>query len=195
MANVSEKFGLRPYRKLDGTPLVGAQNRYRIKAGYATAVYQGDLVIPTSTGNIERHTANTSNAVVGVFNGCFYNDPTTQKPTWKNYYPGGVTPTQGGITAFVVDDPDAVFLVDSDGTFSAADLFKNYSVTTAGGVTQTGNSQVQLDYSESGTQVTYVIQAIDISQDPANSTESEANGNILVRINNHFYRQATVGLA
>ena len=129
MANVSEKFGLRPYRKLDGTPLVGAQNRYRIAAGYATAIFQGDLVIPTAAGNVERHTANTSNAVVGVFNGCFYNDPTTQKPTWKNYYPGGVTPTQCGITAFVVDDPDAVFLVDSDGTFSAADLFKNYSVT------------------------------------------------------------------
>jgi hypothetical protein len=195
MANVSEKFGLRPYRKLDGTPLVGAQNRYRIAAGYATAIFQGDLVIPTAAGNVERHTANTSNAVVGVFNGCFYNDPTTQKPTWKNYYPGGVTPTQGGITAFVVDDPDAVFLVDSDGTFSAADLFKNYSVTNTTGVTQTGNSKVQLDYSESGTQVTYVIQAIDISQDPANSTESAANGNILVRINNHFYRQATVGLA
>jgi hypothetical protein len=195
MANVSEKFGLRPYRKLDGTPLVGAQNRYRIAAGYATAIFQGDLVKPTAAGNVERHTGNTSNAVVGVFNGCFYNDPTTQKPTWKNYYPGGVTPTQGGITAFVVDDPDAVFLVDSDGTFSAADLFKNYSVTNATGVTQTGNSQVQLDYSESGTQVTYVIQAIDISQDPANSTESAANGNILVRINNHFYRQATVGLA
>jgi len=195
MSNQVEKFGLRPYRKLDGTPLVGAQNRYRIAAGYATAIFQGDLVIPTAAGNVERHTANTSNAVVGVFNGCFYNDPTTQKPTWKNYYPGGVTPTQGGITAFVVDDPDAVFLVDSDGTFSAADLFKNYSVTNTTGVTQTGNSQVQLDYSESGTQVTYVIQAIDISQDPANSTESAANGNILVRINNHFYRQATVGLA
>ena len=30
MANVSEKFGLRPYRKLDGTPLAGAQNRYTI---------------------------------------------------------------------------------------------------------------------------------------------------------------------
>jgi hypothetical protein len=38
MANVSEKFGLRPYRKLDGTPLVGAQNRYTVKAGYATAI-------------------------------------------------------------------------------------------------------------------------------------------------------------
>ena len=33
MANVSEKFGLRPYRKLDGTPLVGAQNRYTIASG------------------------------------------------------------------------------------------------------------------------------------------------------------------
>ena len=30
MANVAEKFGLGPYRKLDGTPLVGAQNRYTI---------------------------------------------------------------------------------------------------------------------------------------------------------------------
>ena len=114
MANVSEKFGLRPYRKLDGTPLVGAQNRYTIKAGYATAIFQGDLVVPTSTGNIERATAGSSAAVVGVFNGVFYNDPTTGKPTFKNYYPGGVTPSQGDITAAVVDDPDAVFLIDSD---------------------------------------------------------------------------------
>ena len=82
MANVSEKFGLRPYRKLDGTPLVGAQNRYTIKRqAMQTAIFQGDLVKPLLTGHIERHTANTSDAVVGVFNGVFYNDPTTQKPT------------------------------------------------------------------------------------------------------------------
>ena len=41
MSNVSEKFGLRPYRKLDGTPLVGAQNRYTIASGYASAVTAG----------------------------------------------------------------------------------------------------------------------------------------------------------
>ena len=46
MANQLEKFGLRPYRKLDGTPLVGAQNRYKIANGYATAIFQGDLVRP-----------------------------------------------------------------------------------------------------------------------------------------------------
>ncbi len=191
MANVSEKFGLRPYRKLDGTPLVGAQNRYTIKPGYGTAIYQGDLVIPVSTGNIERHTAGNAAAVVGVFNGVFYNDPTTQKPTYKNYYPGGVTPTQGDITAFVVDDPDAVFLMDADQSFTRADLFKNYSVTNATGVTQTGISQVQLDVSASGTQTTFAVQAIDISQDPDNSDVTVSNANILVRINNHFFRSGT----
>ena len=191
MSNQLEKFGLRPYRKLDGTPLVGAQNRYTIAAGYATAIFQGDLVQPVTSGNIERHTANTSYAVVGVFNGVFYNDPTTQKPTYSNHYPGGITPTQGDITAFVVDDPDAVFLMDADEAFTRADLFKNYSVSTAGGTTQTGISQVQLDVSVSGTAASYVVQAIDISQDPENSDVSTSNANILVRINNHFYRSGT----
>jgi len=189
MANVSEKFGLRPYRKLDGTPLVGAQNRYTIASGYATAIYQGDLVIPVAAGNIERHTAGNSTPVVGVFNGVFYTDPTTQKPTYKNYYPGSVAASD--ITAFVVDDPDAVFLVDADEAFTRADLFANYSVSNTTGVTQTGISKVQLDVSATGTAGTFVVQAIDISQDPENSDTGTSNANILVRINNHFFRSGT----
>ena len=189
MSNQLEKFGLRPYRKLDGTPLAGAPNRYTIAAGYATAIFQGDLVQPTTAGNIERHTGNTSDAVVGVFNGCFYTDPTTQKPTYSNYYPGGIAASD--ITAFVIDDPDAVFLMDADEAFTRADLYKNYSVTNTTGVTQTGISSVQLDVSQSGTAATYAVQAIDISQDPDNSDTTTSNANILVRINNHFYRSGT----
>jgi len=189
MANVLEKFGLRPYRKLDGTPLVGAQNRYTIASNYGTAIYQGDLVIPVTGGNIERHTAGNSTAVVGVFNGVFYTDPTTQKPTWKNYYPGSVVASD--ITAFVVDDPDAVFLMDADAAFARADLFQNYSVTNGTGNTKTGISEVQLDVSESGTNASFIIQAIDISQDPDNSDTASANANVLVRINKHFYRSGT----
>ena len=189
MANQVEKFGLRPYRKLDGTPLVGAQNRYTIASGYATAIFQGDMVIPVTGGNVERYPGNTSTAVVGVFNGVFYTDPTTQKPTFKNYYPGGVAASD--ITAFVVDDPDAVFLIDADATFARADLFQNYSLTAVSGNIKTGNSLQQLDVSESGTNATFIVQAIDISQDPDNSDTSSANANILVRINNHFYRSGT----
>ena len=193
MANVSEKFGLRPYRKLDGTPLVGAQNRYTIASGYATAIYQGDMVKVVTAGNIERHSAandaGNSTAVVGVFNGVFYTDPTTQKPTYKNYYPGSIAASD--ITAFVVDDPDAVFLVDADAAFTRADLYKNYAVTDTTGVTQTGISKVQLDVSNSGTTISFVLQAIDISQDPDNSDTATSNANILVRINHHQYRSRT----
>ena len=189
MANVVEKFGLRPYRKLDGTPLVGAQNRYTIASSYATAIYQGDLVVPVTGGNIERHVYNNSASVVGVFNGCFYTDPTTQKPTFSNYYPGGVAASD--ITAFVIDDPDAVFLMDADDTFARADIFQNYSVTAATGNTKTGISEVQLDVETSGTNASFIVQAIDISQDPNNSDVSSANANVLVRINKHFYRSGT----
>ena len=194
MANQLEKFGLRPYRKLDGTPLVGAQNRYKIAPGDSTAIFQGDLVRPLTTGFVTRAAGNTSYAVVGVFNGCFYNDPTSGKPTFRNSYPGSITPTQGDITAFVVDDPDAVFLMNADEAFAQADLFRNYSLSTATGNTTTGISEVMLDVSVSGTTGTFAVQAIDISQDPENDDLSTSNANILVRINNHFYRSGT-GLA
>ena len=189
MANVVEKFGLRPYRKLDGTPLVGAQNRYTIASNHTTAIFQGDLVIPLTAGTIDRHTANNSASVIGVFNGCFYTDPTTSKPTFRNSYPGSIVASD--ITAFVVDDPDAVFLMDADAAFTRADLYQNYSVTTGGGNTTTGISEVQLDVSVSGTNASFVIQAIDISQDPDNSDTTTANANVLVRINKHFYRNGT----
>ena len=189
MANVSEKYGLRPVRKLDGSPFINAQNRYRIASNYGTAIFQGDLVIAVNDGTIARHTANNASPVIGVFNGVFYTDPTTQKPTFKNYYPGSIVASD--IIANVIDDPNVVYKIDSDGAFAVADIFKNFSVTNVTGNTQTGISKVQLDYSTSGTTGTFVIQAIDISQDPDNDEAGAANGDILVRINKHFYRSGT----
>jgi hypothetical protein len=190
MANVAEKYGLRPVRKLDGSPFINAQNRYRIAANYGTPIYQGDLVKPVTGGGIERAVANTSDLVVGVFNGVFYTDPTTQKPTWKNYYPGTVNASD--IVATVIDDPHVVYSVDSDGAFAVADIFKNFAITTATGNTLTGISEVQMDYSVSGlTTSGTVLQAIDISQDTQNDTAGSANVDVLVRINNHFYDQGT----
>ena len=191
MANVSEKFGLRPYRKLDGTPLAGAQNRYTIASGYTSAIFQGELVEPLGTGNIQRHGPNTSDAVIGVFNGCFYTDPTTQKPTFKNYYPGGVAASD--IVAYVIDAPDTVFEINTDESFVVADLFANYSVTDTTGSTKTGISYAQLDVENSGTAGTFAVQAIDITQNPDNNDLTVSNVGVLVRINNHFYRQSGTG--
>jgi hypothetical protein len=136
MANINEKFGLRPYRSINGAPWNNAQNRYTVANNLSTAIFQGDPVKPTTAGNVTLARSNTSDRIVGVFNGVFYNDPTTQKPTFRNNYPGSIA--AAGITAFVVDDPNTVFLVDADAAFTRADLFKNYSLTNVSGNTLTG---------------------------------------------------------
>ena len=193
MPNVVEQYGLKPSRQLNGSPFINAQNRYRIAANNSTAIFQGDLVKPLDSGNISRAVAKTSDAVVGVFNGCFYTDPTTQKPTFSNYYPGSINASD--IIAMVIDGPDTVFEIKADATFVVADLFKNYHVTNVSGATQTGISKVTLDVSESGTAGTYMVQAIDISQDVFNSDVNvSSNVGVLVRINNHFFRQGGTGL-
>ena len=192
MANVNEKFGLRPYRSINGAPWNNAQNRYTIANNLSTAIFQGDPVQPTTAGNVTLARSNTSDRIVGVFNGVFYNDPTTQKPTFRNNYPGSIA--AAGITAFVVDDPNTVFLVDADAAFTRADLFKNYSLTNVSGNTLTGISEKQLDVSVSGITTTFAVQAIDIQEGPSDSDTTVSGVNVLVRINNHFYRSGTAGI-
>jgi len=192
MANVKEKFGLRPYRSINGAPWNNAQNRYTIANNLSTAIFQGDPVKPTTAGNVTLARSNTSDRIVGVFNGVFYNDPSTQKPTFRNSYPGSIA--VAGITAFVVDDPNTVFLVDADAAFTRADLFKNYSLTNVTGNTLTGISEKQLDVSVSGITTTFAVQAIDIQESAADSDTSTSGVNVLVRINNHFFRSGTAGI-
>ena len=192
MANVTEAYGLKPVRLLNGSPFINAQNRYRIASNNSTAIFQGDLVKPLTTGTITRCIANDGSVAVGVFNGCFYTDPTTQKPTFKNYYPGSIAASD--IIALVIDSPDTVFEVKANAVFAVADLFQNYSVTNVSGNTATGISSVKLDVANSGTVGTFMVQAIDISQDPANSDVSVSNMSILVRINNHFFREGGTGV-
>jgi len=192
MANITERFGLRPSRQLNGSPFINAQNRYRVANNNSTSIYQGDVVIPFASGNIGRAIANTSTAAVGVFNGCFYTDPTTQKPTFKNYLPGSTVASD--IVAFVIDGPDTVFEVNANGIFAVADIFKNFQINNASGSTSTGISLVQLDVAESGVTATYLVQAIDISSDVTNSDVTVSNANILVRINNHAFKAGTAGL-
>ena len=192
MANVTERFGLRPSRQLNGSPFINAQNRYRVAANNSTNVFQGDVVIPFASGTIGRAVANTSTAAVGVFNGCFYTDPTTQKPTFSNFLPSSINASD--LVAFVIDAPDTVFEVNANAVFGVADIFKNFSINNVTGNTATGISLVQLDVAQSGTDSTYLVQAIDIAGDVFNSDVTVSNANILVRINNHAYKAGTAGL-
>jgi hypothetical protein len=191
MANQSGNFGLRPSRMLGGTPFNNSQNRYRILKNYGTAIFQGDLVAASDNGTIIVAGA-TTNPVVGVFNGVFYTDPTTQKPTFKNYYPGTVSAND--IIANVIDDPNVVYEIKADETFANSDLFANYKIAVGTGDTASGSSRNALDVSTADSSSTFVLQAIDISQDPDNSDQTTSNVNVLVRINAHQYKGGVAGI-
>lgn len=192
MSNQDAPFGLRPSRTSTSSQ---QQNRYRIASSYATAIYQGDLVAMVTGGGIERVAAGGSGFILGVFNGCNYTDPTTGKPTWSAYYPGGVAASD--IIANVIDDPNATFEVQADAAFPVADLAGNFDIVDGSpvGDTTSGRSNVELSVTTGATTATLPLKAIDISQDPENSDVSSANTNVIVKINNHLFSAGTTGLA
>ena len=191
MANKDASFGLRPARMMNGSAFMNQQNRYRIASGDSTAIFQGDLVEALTAGVIARMAAGDGGFVLGVFNGCRYTDPTTGKETFSNSYPGSIAASD--IEAFIIDSPDVVYEIQADDTFPVADLFGNFDIVDQSpvGDTSSGISRMELDVTTGATTATLPLKAIDISQDPENSDTGSANANILVRINNHFYRSGT----
>lgn len=188
MANVDKAFGLRPLGNLSAT---GAQKQYgyEIADNQAGAIYQGDLVT-LKDGYIIQFDPATHTAAVGVFNGCNYIDPTTGKPTWKNYYPGSVNITQGKITADVLDDPNQLFIIQNDGTSAAANYGKNADVVVGTGNATTGVSGMELDTSTIATTAALNLKIVGLYDVPGNSVG--ANAVVVVKINEHLYGSAGV---
>jgi hypothetical protein len=189
MANVNKPFGLRPVGNLSAT---GAQKQYgyQIQAGYATAIYQGDLVV-VYDGYIIKYDAATHAAPTGVFNGVQYNDPTrADKPTWKNYYPGNITPNIGQIDCEVLDDPSQLFLIQAAGTITQADIGKNADPTAAtAGSNITGVSAGSLGTPAKTAALTMKI--VGLSNQAGNELGQYAV--VVVKLNQHQY--GSVGVA
>jgi len=189
MPNVNKAFGLRPVGNLSAT---GAQKQYgyQIQAGYATAIYQGDLVV-VYDGYIIKYDASTHAAPTGVFNGVQYNDPTrADKPTWKNYYPGSITPNIGPIVCEVLDDPSQLFLIQAAGTITQTDIGKNADPTAStGGSNVTGVSAATLGTPAKTAALTMKI--VGLSEQAGNELGQYAV--VVVKLNQHQY--GSVGVA
>ena len=188
MANLDKAFGLRPIGNLSAT---GAQKQYgyEIADNQAGTIFQGDLVA-LSAGFITKFLPATHTAAVGVFNGCNYIDPTTGKPTWKNYYPGSVNITSGKIIADVIDDPSQLFLIQCDAGFVAADVGKNADVIGTGGSTTTGVSTMELNSSTLAVTAALNLKTVGLYNVPGNEYGSFAV--VVVKINEHVYGSAGV---
>lgn len=188
MANIDKAFGLRPMGNLSATG-AQAQYGYEIADNQSGAIYQGDLVT-IYDGYLVKFLPASHTAAVGVFNGCNYIDPTTGKPTWKNFYPGSVNITSGKIIADVIDDPAQLFLIQADEDIVQADIGKNADVVGTGGSTTTGVSTMELDSSTIANTAALNLKIVGLYDVPGNALGNFAV--VVVKINEHLYGSAGV---
>jgi hypothetical protein len=189
MANQDAAFGLRPLKTLGQADDSTGMSSHKIEPGDASILYQGSMAIGKNTGYVDISAA-ASTTNVGAFWGTFYIDPTTLKPTFKNYYPGSVTPpSSGAVEAFVYDNPQQLFEIQSDNTGASAqtDVFMCADLSSpTGGSTTNGVSSAELgDSTLSATAA--VLKIIGVSRDPANSDLTAANVNWRVMIDQHLF--------
>ena len=195
MANVDAAFGFRPIGENGSGVQNGGTTLYTIEDNYGTAIYKGDHVMSSGGYVIAGTTSGATN--LGVFNGCFYIDPTSQKPTWSNYYSQVNVTNTGSISgstnidAYIYDDPMKIFEIQCDGTIAKTNIGNNADTTLGTASTVNGQSVTELKASGINTTAALQIKVIGISKDPDNSDASSANANWYVRWNEHLYFSST----
>jgi hypothetical protein len=191
MANQDAPFGFRQVGGLGSRPTSEGTSKYVIASGFADSIYSGDIVefgAGTSEGGTSIAAGYVGNAAetssernVGIFNGCFYEDPTTAKPTWKNYWPASVA---AEAEAFVYDNPDDLFEVQSSGTITRAKVGRAVDMGYTEGSTINGRSKEELATTVGSG---LALRIIRISEDPSNSDIANDNANWIVKFNEHIY--------
>tara|TARA_B100000287_G_scaffold73957_1_gene65679 strand:- start:15 stop:611 length:597 start_codon:yes stop_codon:yes gene_type:complete len=152
MSATSAPRGLKPIGLLGGMPFAGSTREFLIKSGYATAIFNGDVVglgdVANSTddGYLVREAVASEVNPIGVFLGCSYTDPNTGQLTFNQYYPGSIAASD--IKAVVSVNPFTLYEVQADGAIAQTQLGMTADlVQTQAGSTVTGNSGIQLDAS------------------------------------------------
>ena len=190
MANTFAPFGLSQYRGTGGVPTF-EQVPMKIASGNTTAIFSGDLVMPvtgSTTGYITQYSPGTV-PVAGVFVGCKYLSVAQKRTVWGNYWPGA--DANGDVEAYVVNDPNAQFLIQTDtgAATGAANVGKLATVTVGTGNTASGLSGMYL--STVGTTATYPLRIVELYTALAsnNGADSASRYNyVVVAFNNALTR-------
>lgn len=141
MANTVAAQGFQPFGYASGwTPAFGFNSDRKILATYATKIHRGTPVIGLSTGYLNVATASTVQ-MAGIFWGCEYYSSAMKRTIKAPYWPAG-SPSVGDAIAYIIDDPNVLFKVQSDGTaaWALADIGNNVQLVTGTGNDVTGLS-------------------------------------------------------
>jgi hypothetical protein len=191
--NLTAGYGLRPIGKVGGNPNNNATTQYEIANNYTTAIYNGGIVCPASSGTII--ISDQAISPLGVLAGVEFVDSVTGKTTFKNYWPGSnavSVDTDFPVKAFVYDDPFQLYAVVADGTntnraTALADVFVNCDMASVNnGSTATGRSSDMLDISTAATTNTLDVRIVGLYEDAANADYSAVGHQYIVRLNGHY---------
>ena len=184
MANKNAPFGARVVGKLGSGVQNGGVTEYEIASGASGNIFSGDLVKMTNTGTIL--VAAAGDEALGVFRGCTFTN-SSGETVFSSHFPDGTVSSD--IKAFVIDDPDAVFEIQSAGSPAQTDVGLNADISYTAGSVKTGMSALELSGTTAATTATFRIMGF--SSDPDNSTTGSANVNVIVKFNEHFYIDPT----
>ena len=116
MANTNSPFGFDQYYGGSGGAPTFAQSTRLIASTNATAIFNGDPVMPvisTANGYITQAAPGTT-TLAGIFNGCKYLSTSQKRIVWSSYWPG--SDATGDVEAYIIDDPNAQFSVMGNST-------------------------------------------------------------------------------
>lgn len=190
MANQDAAFGLKPVGKLGSNVNSEGTTEYSIASGASGNIFSGDPVKMANTGTIL--VAAAGDQLLGVFRGCRYTN-SSGEVIYSSYWPNGTVSSDA--VAFVVDDPNALFEVQSAATGSVVQTVvgNNADIVYASGSTADGQSGVEISGTTAATSAQ--LRIVGFSGDPENNTlgtgSQSANVNMIVKINEHFYAQTT----
>ncbi len=190
MANQDAAFGLKSVGQLGSNVNSEGVTEYSIASGASGNIFSGDPVKMAATGTIL--VAAAGDQLLGVFRGCKYTNASGEV-IYSSYWPSGTVSSDA--VAFVVDDPNALFEVQSAATGSVVQTVvgNNADIVYTSGSTVDGQSGVEISGTTAATSAQ--LRIVGISGDPENNTlgtgSQSANVNLIVKINEHFYAQTT----
>jgi hypothetical protein len=132
MSDILAPFGLRKVRgKSSVDTSAGGRTAYKATVPTATRLVKGELATIAVGGTVAKDTGTATAKPIGVFDGFEYTD-SFGKFRIANEVPAGIT---GEVTAFVIDDPEAVYEVQASATLGQNALWTNAAIVqTAAGV-------------------------------------------------------------
>ena len=194
-------YGLRPIGKTGGNPNNNATTMYEIASNYTTAIYNGGIVVPASSGTII--ITDQAIAPLGVLGGVEYVDSVSGKTTHLNYWPGSnavSVDTNHPVKAYVYDDPMQLYVVAADGSntdraTALADVFVNCDMASVNnGSTNTGQSSDMLDISTAATTNTLDLRIVGLYEEAGNTAYSALGPQYVVRLNGAFNTGTTIAV-